>query len=143
MNFLDGLKNFLQLIEANYMTILVCIGIIIGFYQKAKIFFKKDKQERYEIAKQQIREVMLKKITTAEIDFAEWNKSGSIKRSQVIEEIYKQFPILSKMTDQEAVVAWIDEEINNSLKTLRTVVKENENKENGNTVEVVEENNVG
>ena len=143
MNFLDGLKNFLQLIEANYMTILVCIGIIIGLYQKAKIFFKKDKQERYEIAKQQIREVMLKKITTAEIDFAEWNKSGSIKRSQVIEEIYKQFPILSKMADQEAVVAWIDEEINNSLKTLRTVVKENENKENGNTVEVVEENNVG
>ena len=141
MNFLDGLKNFLQLIEANYMTILVCIGIIIGLYQKAKIFFKKDKQERYEIAKQQIREVMLKKITTAEIDFAEWNKSGSIKRSQVIEEIYKQFPILSKVADQEAVVAWIDEEINNSLKTLRTVVKENENKDN--TVEVVEENNVG
>lgn len=140
MNFLDGLKNFLQIVEENYMTILVCIGIIIGLYQKAKIFFKKDKQERYEIAKQQIKEIMLKKITTAEIDFAEWNKSGSIKRSQVIEEIYKQFPILSKVVDQEAVVAWIDEEINNSLKTLRTVVKENENKDNA--VEVVEENNV-
>ena len=142
MNFLDGLKNFLQFIEANWTTILICLGIVIGLYQRAKVYFKKDKQERYEIAKQQIKEIMLKKITTAEIDFAEWNKSGSIKRSQVIEEIYKQFPILSKVADQEAVVAWIDEEINNSLKTLRTVVKENENKED-NTVEVVEENNVG
>lgn len=141
MNVLDGIKNFLLFLSENWMTILVCIGIVIGLYQKAKVFFKKDKQERYEIAKQQIREIMLKKITTAEMDFAEWNKSGSIKRSRVIEEIYKQFPILSKVADQEAVVAWIDEEINNSLKTLRTVVKENENKDSA--VEVIEENNVG
>lgn len=126
MNFLDGLKNFLHIIEANWTAILVCIGIIIGLVQRAKVFFKKSKEERIEIAKKQVRQTILEMVTKAEKDFADWNKAGEIKRSQVIKEIYDQYPILTKIIDQEAVVAWIDEEIDNSLKTLRAVVKENE-----------------
>lgn len=126
MNFLDGLKNFLHIIEANWTAILVCIGIIIGLVQRAKVFFKKSKEERIEIAKKQVRQTILEMVTKAEKDFADWNKAGEIKRSQVIKEIYDQYPILTKIIDQETVVAWIDEEINNSLKTLRAVVKENE-----------------
>ena len=126
MNFLDGLKNFLHIIEANWTTILVCIGIIIGLVQRARVFFKKSKEEKIEIAKKQVRQTILEMVTKAEKDFADWNKAGEIKRSQVIKEIYDQYPILTKIIDQETVVAWIDEEINNSLKTLRVVVKENE-----------------
>lgn len=126
MNFLDGLKNFLHIIEANWTSILVCIGIIIGLVQRARVFFKKSKEERIEIAKKQVRQTILEMVTKAEKDFADWNKAGEIKRSQVIKEIYDQYPILTKIIDQETVVAWIDEEINNSLKTLRAVVKENE-----------------
>ena len=92
---------------------------------------------RYEIAKKQIKEIILKKITTAEIDFEEWKKSGAIKRSQVIEEVYSQYPILSKIADQDSVVALIDEEINNALKTLRDVVKENQKETNKEASEVV------
>ena len=126
MNFLDGLKNFLHIIEANWTSILVCIGIIIGLIQRARVFFKKSKEEKIEIAKKQVRQTILEMVTKAEKDFADWNKAGEIKRSQVIKEIYDQYPILTKIIDQETVVAWIDEEINNSLKTLRAVVKENE-----------------
>lgn len=108
MNFLDGLKNFLHIIEANWTTILVCIGIIIGLVQRAKVFFKKSKEERIEIAKKQVRQTILEMVTKAEKDFADWNKAGEIKRSQVIKEIYDQYPILTKIIDQEAVVAWID-----------------------------------
>ena len=126
MNFLDGLKNFLHIIEANWTSILVCIGIIIGLVQRARVFFKKSKEEKIEIAKKQVRQTILEMVTKAEKDFADWNKAGEIKRSQVIKEIYDQYPILTKIIDQETVVAWIDEEINNSLKTLRAVVKENE-----------------
>ena len=126
MNFLDGIKNFLHIIEANWTSILVCIGIIIGLVQRARVFFKKSKEEKIEIAKKQVRQTILEMVTKAEKDFADWNKAGEIKRSQVIKEIYDQYPILTKIIDQEAVVAWIDEEIDNSLKTLRAVVKENE-----------------
>lgn len=125
MNFLDGLKNFLHIIEANWTTILVCIGIIIGLVQRARVFFKKSKEERIEIAKKQVRQTILEMVTKAEKDFADWNKAGEIKRSQVIKEIYDQYPILTKIVDQETVVAWIDEEIDNSLKTLRKIVEVN------------------
>ena len=125
MNFLDGLKNFLHIIEENWTTILVCIGIIIGLVQRAIVFFKKSKEERIEIAKKQVRQTILEMVTKAEKDFADWNKAGEIKRSQVIKEIYDQYPILTKIVDQETVVTWIDEEINNSLKTLRKIVEVN------------------
>lgn len=140
MNFLDGLKNFLHIIEANWTTILVCIGIIIGLVQRAKVFFKKSKEERIEIAKKQVRQTILEMVTKAEKDFADWNKAGEIKRSQVIKEIYDQYPILTKIIDQETVVAWIDEEINNSLKTLRAVVKENEKTTDDVKDEIVNDN---
>jgi hypothetical protein len=52
---------------------------------------------------------MLKMITTAEEDFKEWNEAGSIKRSQVIKEVYEKYPILSKAVNQEQMIAWIDE----------------------------------
>lgn len=122
---MKGIQNFLLFINENYVSILVCIGLIIGIIEKARAFFRKSKEERYEIAKQQIRETMLKKITNAENDFAEWEKSGSIKRSQVIDEIYAQYPILNKIANQDEVIAWIDNEIDNSLKTLRNVVNKN------------------
>lgn len=122
---MKGIQNFLLFINENYVSILVCIGLIIGIIEKTRAFFRKSKEERYEIAKQQIRETMLKKITNAENDFAEWEKSGSIKRSQVIDEIYAQYPILNKIANQDEVIAWIDNEIDNSLKTLRNVVNKN------------------
>lgn len=137
MDVLNGVKNFLQFINDNYITILVIISLGIGIYKKTKDYFKKSKEERYEIAKKQIKEIILKKITTAEIDFEEWKKSGAIKRSQVIEELYSQYPILSKIADQDSVVALIDEEINNALKTLRDVVKENQKETNKEASEVV------
>lgn len=130
MAILNGIQNFLQFLSNNWTVILVCIGLIIGIVQKTKCWFSKSKEERYKITKQQIREVILKKITVAEIDFAEWNKSGSIKRSQVIDEIYSQYPILSKIVDQSEVIAWLDEEIDNALKTLRDVIKNNEETNN-------------
>ena len=67
----------------------------------------------------------MKLITDAEIDYNDWAKSGSIKRAQVIQKIYADYPILAKVTDQETLIAWIDAEINNSLKELRKIVAEN------------------
>jgi hypothetical protein len=92
-------------------------------------FIQLDNNEKINIVKKQVRETMLKLITEAEIDFEEWNKSGSIKRSKVIADIYEKYPILSKAASQEVVIAWIDSEINSSLKTLREILKENKKEE--------------
>lgn len=119
---MDGIQNFLSLINDNWTSIMVIIGLILAIYKKAKIYFSKSNDEKIAIAKAQIRERMLKMITDAEIDFEEWNQVGSIKRSQVIGEIFEKYPILSKSINQQEVISWIDEEIDNSLKILRKVV---------------------
>lgn len=126
---MKGLQNFLEFLNTNYVSILVCIGLVIGLIQKVKSFLGKSDEEKLEIAKKQIHESMLRLITSAEKDYSEWAKAGSIKRSQVIEEIYKLYPILSRVINQEELIEWIDNEIDNSLKTLREILKENKNED--------------
>lgn len=128
MSVLNGIKNFLLILDANWTTIAVCLGLIIGIWKKVETYLDLDTEQKVAIAKKQIELSTLKMITDAELDFEKWNSAGSIKRSQVIKAIYKDYPVLEKVKDQDELIAWIDEQINNSLKTLRKVVKENAEK---------------
>lgn len=126
MDILNGIKNFLSFINDNWTTILVIIGLALALWKKFKSYSKLSTDKKIEIAKKQISENILKLITQAEKDYAEWEKAGSIKRSEVISEIYKEYPILAKVVNQEELVKWIDEQIDNALPTLRDIIKQNE-----------------
>lgn len=126
MDVLNGIKNFLSLINDNWTTILVIIGLALALWKKIESYSKLSTDKKIEIAKKQISENILKLITQAEKDYAEWEKAGSIKRSEVISEIYKEYPILAKVVNQEELVKWIDEQIDNALPTLRDIIKQNE-----------------
>lgn len=128
-NALYAVQNFLQLVNDNWTVIIVIVALLISIGKKAKEFFSKSDDEKIAIAKKQVQETMLKLITDAEIDWQDYKKSGSVKRAQVIEEIFEKYPILSKVTDQEALIAWIDETIDDALKTMREVFTENKNVE--------------
>ena len=121
-----GVQKFLSFVYDNWTAILVCIGLIVGVVKKTIDFLNNSTKRKIEIVKDHLNEIILKKITDAEIDFIDWNKAGAIKRSQVIAEIYEEYPILSKAINQEDIIAYIDELINDALKTLRNIVKENE-----------------
>lgn len=122
---MNSLQNFLMFLNENFVSILVCAGLIIGMVKKVKDFFAKSDDEKIAIAKAQIQETILKMVTEAEIDYEEWDKAGSIKRSQVIAQIYAEYPILSKVVDQSTLIEWIDTTIDDSLKTLREIVDNN------------------
>lgn len=122
---LDGIKNFLQFVNDNWTTIIIIISLGIALYQKIKNYISKSKDEKIAGAKQQVQEVILKLISDAEADYNEWVKAGSVKRAQVIQKIFEEYPVLAKVTDQTALVEWIDETINNALKTLREIVAMN------------------
>lgn len=126
MDILNGIKNFLSLINDNWTTILVIIGLALALWKKIESYSKRSTDKKIEIAKKQISENILRLITQAEKDYAEWEKAGSIKRSEVISEIYKEYPILAKVVNQEELVKWIDEQIDNALPTLRDIIKQNE-----------------
>ena len=103
----------------------VCIGLVIGIVKKTQDYMSKSQDEKIEIAKKQIQTTILKMISDAEVDWQEWSKAGSIKRAQVIKQIYEEYPILSKVVDQKALTEWIDEQIDSALDTLREIVKTN------------------
>ena len=123
---MEGLQKFLQLLNDNWTSILVCIGLVIGIVKKTQDYMSKSQDEKIEIAKKQIQTTILKMISDAEVDWQEWSKAGSIKRSQVIKQIYEEYPILTKVVDQDALIKYIDEQIDGALDTLREIVKTNE-----------------
>lgn len=123
---MEGLQRFLQAIYDNWTAILACVGLILGIIKQTKDYIAKSQDEKIAIAKKQIQSIMLKMISDAEVNWKDWNKSGSIKRSEIIQKIYKDYPILSKVADQEEVLKWIDSEIDDSLRILKNIV------ENGN-----------
>ena len=125
MSILDGVKNFLEFVNENWTTIVVIIGLIIAITKKAITYFGKSDEEKIAIAKKQIQETMLKLITDAEENYNEWKQAGSIKRAQVIDELFANYPILSKVTNQEDLIKWIDDVIDESLITLREIVENN------------------
>lgn len=122
---MEGLQKFLQLLNDNWTSILVCIGLVVGIVKKTQDYMSKSQDEKIEIAKKQIQTTILKMISDAEVDWQEWSKAGSIKRAQVIKQIYEEYPILSKVVDQKALIEWIDEQIDSALDTLREIVKTN------------------
>lgn len=122
---LNGIKNFLQFINDNWTTVVIIISLIIAIVEKVKSYCKKSEKEKIEAAKAQISQIILKLITDAEMDYNNWEQAGSIKRAQVIQKIFADYPILSKIGNQEEVIVFIDEAINNALKELRKIVAEN------------------
>lgn len=126
MNVLNGIENFLTFVESNWTNIIVIVGLSISIGKKIKDYASKSNEEKIAIAKAQIHEKILKMISDAEEDYKEWIKAGSIKRSQVIGEIFASYPILSKVIDQESLIGWIDDEIDDALDELRKIIEENE-----------------
>lgn len=123
---LDGIKNFLQFINDNWTSIIIIISLIIAIVQKIKSYLSKSNDEKISSAKAQIKEIILKLISDAEVDYEDWNKAGSIKRAQVIQEIFTEYPILAKVANQEQLIKWIDTMIDESLKELRKIVAQNQ-----------------
>lgn len=123
---MEGLQKFLQILNDNWTSILVCAGLIVCIIKKTHDYMSKSQEEKIELAKKQIQTTILKMISDAEVDWQEWSKAGSIKRSQVIKQIYEEYPILTKVVDQDALIKYIDEQIDGALDTLREIVKTNE-----------------
>lgn len=88
--------------------------------------------EKIQAAKDQLGNIVLSLVSNAELDYKEYEAAGSIKRSQVIDKIFEKYPILSKVTDQEELLEYIDKLIDEALETVRVVVdSKNEGEKDG------------
>ena len=126
---LVGLQNFLKFIYENWTSLTIIGALLVSITAKVVNLFKKDKQDKVDAAKTQIKQILLKLVTDAETDYENWDKAGSIKRAQVIQKIYTDYPIFSKVIEQNKLTKWIDTEIDNSLDELREIISNNVFKE--------------
>lgn len=109
--------------------IIVTIFLAVSIIKKIYNFFSKSEEEKIAIAKKQVKETMLKLVTNAETDYLEWISAGKIKRSQVIEEVFKKYPVLSKVTNQEELIEWLDITIDEALEEMRKIFAEQNTEE--------------
>lgn len=122
---LNGVYNFLNFLSEHWTMICAIFVLIVAIGKKAMSFFGKTQEEQLAIAKAQIKEIMLMLVTRAEVSYGEWIKAGEIKRAEVIDEVFAMFPILSKVTNQAEIIAFIDDAIDEALKTMRKIFEEN------------------
>lgn len=120
---INGIKNFLELINNNWTTIMVVCGLCVSLYYKVMQFIKLSDDEKINQTKTIIKNVMLSLISDAELNYSEWNKSGAIKRAEVLNRIFTDYPILNKVTDKEKLISEIDSMLDDSLKEMRNIIK--------------------
>lgn len=137
---MKSIIELLKWIQDNWASIITIIVLLIGIYTRAKKFITdwnaKTKEEKemaeqiafnkaVESAKSALADYILILVSKAEIDWkSEEGKLGQTKRAQVIEEIYKKYPVLEQVTDRDQLLAYIDELINKALKVVREELRE-------------------
>lgn len=122
---LNGIYNFLNFIYTHWTMICAIIVLITAIYHNVVEFMSKSKEERLNIAKAQIRVVMLRLVTEAENDYASWISAGAVKRSQVIDQVFAMYPILSKISNQDEIIVWLDDVIDEALDSMREIFEKN------------------
>ena len=126
---MEGIKNTLIIIEENWTNILIVLSCLFAIYRKVKKYINmnneekdKEKEEIKEETLKIVKTVLLKLMSEAEIEWNDFEKSGSIKRSQVIKELYNEFPILKEFTDQDKLLEIIDNMINEEKSKMDEVI---------------------
>lgn len=126
---MNGILHFLKWIDYNWTLIVLAISLIFSIAFKAKIAFnkwlkmtdaekQKDLEEQIEKTRQAIANYILSLVASAEEDW-KGKGLGSIKKAQVIEKIYKNYPILLEVKDQCELMKFFDEHIDLALETVR------------------------
>lgn len=126
MNILNGIANFLNLIDSHWTEIIVIIGLLLAVGKKVVAYLNMSDDEKIAIAKKQLGETMLKLVTQAEKDYNAWVQAGAVKRSEVIDAIFQKYPILNRVTDQETLIAEIDKMIDAALVEMREIFSKNQ-----------------
>lgn len=120
---MEGIKNFLELINDNWTLIITIAGLILAIYRKIKTYLSKSEEEKKEIALNQIRQSMLELVVKAEKEYGE--KTGKLKRSKVFEEIYSKYPELKAIVSQEDLEKEIDNIIKENLDQMKKMFENN------------------
>lgn len=121
---MTSLTNLLNFLEENWSHIIIFIAIAFTIYKRWQYFSKLSEKEKVDVAITIVSQIILEKLACAEDEWSKYKKTGTIKRSKVINEIYEQYPILKTYADQEYIINKIDDFIDEGLKNLEKTIKD-------------------
>lgn len=117
---MDSIRRTVSFIIDNWSAIATVICIIIAVSLRIKSFMRLSKEDREKAAWDAVKKIMLALVSSAE---KEWgSKTGAIKRAEIIQQIYKAFPVIKEQADQQAVERRLDELIDKSLCEMRDIL---------------------
>lgn len=119
---MTGIANFLSFINNYWIDILVVAALIYFIYKKIVAFIKLSDEEKIEALLAVIKKEILNYMSEAEIDWKDVEKSGAIKKSQVISKIYEKYPELSKIINQEKLIAQIEIIIEQTMTEMNNIL---------------------
>ena len=119
---MNGIINTLQMIQHNWSNIVICIVILFTIINRTVAFFKLSKEERVEAALKIIRKELLKFMSDAEVEWSEFEKAGNLKKSQVINNIYSQFPFLKEYINQDELLSKISDMIEDTMSEMNKII---------------------
>lgn len=120
---MEGIKNFLEFINNNWTLIITIIGLGLGIYTKIKNYLNLSKQEKINIAIEQIRKTMLDMVVEAEKEYG--SNTGKLKKSKVLNEIFDKYPVLKDYINQEDLEKQIDDIIDENLEKMKEMLENN------------------
>lgn len=121
---MQSIQNLINFLDQNWTFIIIVLSFGFSLYKLYLKWNKLSKQEKIDQVIIIVGEIILEKLACAEEDWNNYKKTGSIKRSKVINEIYEQYPILKEYADQEYVIKKLDELIDLGLKDIEKTIKE-------------------
>ena len=131
---MEGIMNLLSWINENWASFMIIIITILAVLSKVRMFYldwqnktAEEKQEEIDKAitnaKIAIANNILSYVSDAEVNWSAWMKMGDIKRSEVIKQLYIDYPILLQVVDQDELIQFIDECINKALEIVREKIR--------------------
>ena len=132
---MQSIIRLLKFISDNWASIVMIVALLAGLYLKAKKAIqdwnnKTEAEQEAEIKEAQnkalkaLKETILALVSNAEIGWSESGQHlGSIKRSEVIGQIFTMYPILLTVTDQDELTKKIDNMIDDALNTVREKIR--------------------
>lgn len=131
---MKSINNLLMWINENWASLITIIILLLGVLAKAKNFYsdwknKTEQEKKEEIekaiknAKIAITENILSYVSEAEVNWSAWVKMGDIKRSEVIKQLYVDYPVLLQVVDQDELIKFIDGAIDKALEIVREKIR--------------------
>lgn len=120
---MNAINNLIQFLNDNWTLLTAIAAGVFGICVKVKRWLKKSKVERQKAAIEAVRLSMLDLVTNAEKEFG--TGAGVIKRSQVLNKIFEQYPVLAEALNIEDTTSMLDEMIEDALDDLREMLENN------------------